>query len=66
MNAAKTTISPDPDLLHRLDHQVAVEEKIARMQKTRLARECARLDPLEEQELANMGLSVESSQWPPY
>src|SRR5580700_4488292 len=80
MNAAKITISLDQELLHRLDRlvqsrvfpnrsqavQTAVEEKIARMQRTRLAQECAKLDPLEEQAIADVGLAAEVSQWPPY
>jgi metal-responsive CopG/Arc/MetJ family transcriptional regulator len=80
MNAAKITISLDPHLLHRLDRlvqshdfpsrsqavQEAVAEKIARIEKTRLAQECAKLDPLEEQALADTGLAAEASQWPPY
>lgn len=78
MNAAKITVSLDPDLLIRLDRlvqshvfpsrsqavQVAVEEKIARLQRTRLAQECAKLDPKEEQALADCGL--EAAEWPPY
>ena len=80
MSYAKITISLDQDLLHCLDRlvqsrayksrsqavQVAVEEKIARLQKTRLAEQCAKLDPLEEQALADMGLAAEAGQWPPY
>ena len=80
MNAAKITVSLDPSLLHRLDRlvqshvfpsrsqavQAAVEEKIARLQKTRLARECAKLDPEQEQALADAGLAAEVGQWPPY
>ncbi|MDQ2686527.1 MAG: ribbon-helix-helix domain-containing protein [Armatimonadota bacterium] len=80
MSVAKITISIDEQLLHRLDTlvqarlfpnrsqavQSAVEEKITRLGKTRLAQECAKLDPAEEQALADMGLASEVSQWPPY
>ena len=80
MNAAKITISLDQDLLQRLDRlvqsrvypsrsqavQAAVLEKIARLQKTRLAQECAKLVPTEEQALADLGLASEAAQWPPY
>ena len=80
MNAAKITISLDQDLLQRLDRlvqsrvypsrsqavQAAVQEKIARLQKTRLAQECAKLNPVEEQALADLGLASEAAQWPPY
>ena len=80
MSAAKITISIDEHLLNRLDVliqsrifsnrsqavQSAVQEKIARLGKTRLAQECAKLDPKEEQALAEEGLAAEAAQWPPY
>lgn len=37
--------------------KVAVAEKIQRLAKTRLARECAKLDPNEERALAEEGLA---------
>lgn len=80
MSVAKITISIDEQLLNRLDTlvqsrifpsrsqavQSAVQEKIARLSKTRLAQECAKLNPLEEQTLADEGLAAEVGQWPPY
>ena len=80
MSVAKITISIDEQLLNRLDRlvqsrvfpnrsqafQSAVQEKINRLGKTRLARECAKLDPAEEQALAEEGLASEAEQWPPY
>jgi len=80
MSAAKITISIDQKLLDRLDTlvqsqvfpsrsqavQSAVQEKITRLDKTRLAQECAKLDPVEEQALAEEGLAAEVAQWPPY
>jgi Arc/MetJ-type ribon-helix-helix transcriptional regulator len=80
MNTAKITISLDQRLLTRLDYQVkagkfasrsqafqsALEEKLRRMRKARLAQACAKLDPNEEQALADMGLASEAEQWPPY
>ncbi len=80
MNAAKITISLNQDLLQRLDRlvqsrtfanrsqaiQEAVEEKIDRLQRTRLARECAKLNPADEQAFADMGLATEGDQWPAY
>lgn len=80
MGVAKITISIDEQLLNRLDMlvrshvfpsrsqavQAAVQEKIIRIGKTRLAQECAKLDPLEEQSTAEEGLAAEVSQWPPY
>lgn len=46
--------------------QSAVREKIGRLAKTRLARECAKLDRAEEQALADIGLAAEAGEWPPY
>jgi len=80
MSAAKISVSLDEDVLRRLDRlveshaflnrsqavQPAVEEKLARMRKTRLEQECSKLDPLEEQELAHLGLAAEAGEWPPY
>lgn len=80
MSVAKITVSIDEQLLNRLDLlvqsrvfpsrsqavQSAVQEKITRLSKTRLAQECAKLDPVEEQELADEGLAAEVPQWPPY
>lgn len=80
MSVAKVTISIDQSLLKRVDRlvrshafpnrshiiQQALEEKIARMDSTRLARECAKLHPVEEQALADEGLAGEVAQWPEY
>ncbi len=46
--------------------QAAVEEKIDRLQKTRLAQECAKLDPDEEQAFADLGLAAERDRWSLY
>ncbi|HLG16859.1 MAG TPA: CopG family transcriptional regulator [Blastocatellia bacterium] len=46
--------------------QEALEEKIARIDQTRLARECAKLHPAEEQALADEGLAGEAARWPEY
>jgi len=46
--------------------QEAVEEKLNRIDRSRLARECAKLDPEEEKRLAEEGLSLELSRWPEY
>ena len=80
MSVAKVTISIDESLLNRIDRlvqsqvfpnrsqaiQAAVQEKIARLDKTRLAQECAKLDPDFEQALADEGLAAEASEWPVY
>ena len=46
--------------------QEAVEEKLDRIDRRRLARECAKLNPLEERRLAEEGLSMELAEWPEY
>ena len=80
MSVAKVTISIDELLLNRIDRlvkshvfpnrsqaiQEALAEKIARLDSTRLARECAKLDRAEEQALAEEGLAGEAMQWPEY
>lgn len=80
MSAAKVTISIESDLLKRVDHlvkarvfsnrsqaiQAAVEEKVARLDNNRLARECAKLDKKYEQALADEGLASEVSEWLEY
>lgn len=80
MSVSKVTISIDETLLHRIDRlvksrafasrsqaiQEALEEKIARIDRSRLAQECARLDPAEEQAFAEEGLVGDAAQWPEY
>jgi Arc/MetJ-type ribon-helix-helix transcriptional regulator len=77
---AKVAISLDESTLERLDRlveravfsnrsqaiQEAVEEKLARMERSRLARECAKLDPTFEKALAEEGMSEDASEWPEY
>jgi metal-responsive CopG/Arc/MetJ family transcriptional regulator len=46
--------------------EVAVAEKLARLAKSRLARECAKLDPDEERALAEEGLAGSRETWPEY
>ena len=46
--------------------QVAVEEKLARLKRSRLAEECAKLDPAFEKALAEEGLTQDLSEWPEY
>jgi metal-responsive CopG/Arc/MetJ family transcriptional regulator len=80
MQTAKIAITIDQGTLLRLDRlvaqkvfrsrsnaiQVAIQEKIERLDRTRLARECAKLDPREEQALAEEGMAQELAQWPEY
>jgi metal-responsive CopG/Arc/MetJ family transcriptional regulator len=46
--------------------EVAVAEKLDRLAKARLARECAKLDPAEERALAEEGLAGSRETWPEY
>ncbi len=76
----KIAITIERDLLKKLDElveeqvypsrssaiQEAVTEKIVRMEKTRLARECAKLDKRYEQELAEETLAAEPGEWDEY
>jgi metal-responsive CopG/Arc/MetJ family transcriptional regulator len=80
MKTAKIAITIDQDLLNRLDRlvaehrfpnrsravQVAVREKLEQMNRSRLARECAKLDPQFEQALADEGLAQDMEEWPEY
>jgi metal-responsive CopG/Arc/MetJ family transcriptional regulator len=80
MATAKIAITLDEKTLHRLDRLVkgrifpnrsraiqdAVEEKLERMEKSRLARECAKLDPSFERLMAEEGVQEELEQWPEY
>ncbi len=46
--------------------QEAVKEKLSRIKRTRLAKECAKLDPAFEKTIADEGLTEDLSQWPEY
>jgi Arc/MetJ-type ribon-helix-helix transcriptional regulator len=46
--------------------QAALAEKLARLDRTRLATECAKLDSQFEQALADEGLDRERDAWPEY
>ena len=80
MTRSKVAISLDAEALDRLDGLVragaypnrsraieaAVQEKLERLGRTRLAREAAKLDPAFEKALAEEGMSVEIASWPAY
>ena len=80
MNSVKVAITLDRATLNRVDNlvsrsvfpnrsraiQTAVAEKLARMEHSRLAMECAKLDPKFEKALADEGLSQELNAWPEY
>jgi len=80
MRFAKVAISVERETLQHLDRlvaenvfpsrsraiQEAIQEKLARLARTRLAEECAKLNPLAEQALADEGLSEALREWPEY
>lgn len=79
MGKAKIAITVDEQALAEIDRLVsegvfpnrsqaieeAVQERISRLHRSRLARECAKLDPAEEQALADEGYAGDSG-WPAY
>jgi metal-responsive CopG/Arc/MetJ family transcriptional regulator len=46
--------------------QEAVDEKLVRLSRSRLAQECAKLDPDYERALAEEGMGGELAEWPEY
>jgi Arc/MetJ-type ribon-helix-helix transcriptional regulator len=79
MGKAKIAITVDEHALEEIDRLVgeglfpnrskaiesAVQERLARIHRSRLAVECAKLDRSEEQALAEEGYAGES-EWPEY
>lgn len=80
MASTKIAITMNEVTLHRLDRLVrervfpnrskaiqdAVEEKLEKLERNRLARECAKLDPDTEKAMAEEGMDEELEQWPEY
>lgn len=46
--------------------EAALSETLMRRSRSRLIRECGRLDPAEERALAEEGLGAEGVEWPAY
>lgn len=46
--------------------QDAISDKLRRMKRGRLAKECAKLDPAFEKAIAEEGLAEDMSEWPEY
>ena len=79
MSRAKIAVTVDERALAEIDRlvakgvfpnrsqafEIAVKERLARMQRSRLALESAKLDRAEEQALANEGYAGED-EWPEY
>ena len=80
MNTIKLAITLDKKAVAGLDRlvkarafasrskavQQAVKEKLARMDRRQLARECAKLNPQEEKAMAEEGMETEIVQWAEY
>jgi len=80
MGRSKIAITLEEKTVARLDRLVrqraypnrsraiedAIEEKLERIDRRRLARECDKLDVAFEKALADEGLSSELSEWPDY
>ena len=80
MAKAKLAITLDENILSEVDRLVssrvfpnrsriieeAVQEKLNRINHTRLARECAKLDPTFEKAMAEEGMEKDLSEWPEY
>ena len=80
MSTTKIAITLDQKLVSRLDRlvkqrvfanrskaiQAAVADKLARMERSRLAAECAKLDPRLEQAMAEGGMDQVLATWPEY
>lgn len=80
MRATKIAITLDEELVQRIDRmvrerkfpsrsraiQLAVQAQIDRLDRRRLARECAKLDPAYEQRVAEEGAVYDLESWPEY
>ena len=80
MGKTKIAITLDEEYIDQLDTfvskhvfqnrsqaiQEAVKEKLARVKRTRLARECGKLDANFEKAMADEGLTEDLRQWPEY
>ena len=78
MGKSKIAITLDEKIVHRIDRLVraktfsnrsqaieeALQEKLARLDKARLARESAKLDSEYEKALAEEGITQDSFEWP--
>jgi Arc/MetJ-type ribon-helix-helix transcriptional regulator len=80
MATTKVAITIDAALLAQVDRlvrlrvfasrskaiQAAVRDKMVRIRRSRLARECAKLDPRDEQAMAKEGIESALTEWPEY
>jgi metal-responsive CopG/Arc/MetJ family transcriptional regulator len=80
MAKAKVAVTLETSTLERLDRlvdaarfanrsqaiEMAVVEKLERLERRRLAEECTKLDPAAEQAFADLGLEADGASWPEY
>lgn len=80
MTTTKVAVTIDRELLAQVDQlvaqhvfpnrskaiQAALQDKLTRMRRSRLAHESAKLDPHTEQALAEEGMDQELAAWPEY
>ncbi|MDA1055406.1 MAG: ribbon-helix-helix domain-containing protein [Planctomycetota bacterium] len=80
MSTAKIAITMEEGLIRQVDKlvsadvypsrsraiQEAVADKLQRLDRSRLARECAKLDAQFEQAMAEEGIGSEVDEWPEY
>lgn len=80
MPVAKIAVSIDEKVVHRLDGlvrkglfpsrskaiQQALENQLSKLDRSRLAMECSKLNAKEERTLAEEGMGLEVEQWPEY
>ena len=80
MPKAKVAVTLDTRTLRRVDRLVrdarypnrsqaieaAIAEQLARLDRRRLAEECAKLDPSAERAMAEEGMGSDAAAWPEY
>jgi len=80
MGKAKIAITLDEEYIQQIDRlvsahifqnrsqavQEAVGDKLLRIKRSRLAKECAKLDPVFEKAIAEEGLNEDIREWPEY
>ncbi len=80
MSTSKVAITIEEKTLKRIDQlvasgvfpnrskafQAALEEKIQRIDRFRLAKESSKLNPKHEQKMADEGLFIDNQEWPEY
>ncbi len=80
MGKTKIAITLDEEYIEQIDKlvgknvfrsrsqavQEAVGDKLQRIQRSRLSKECTKLDPAFEQAIADEGLSKDLTEWPEY